>query len=90
MEWKIFAATFVAIFIAELGDKTQLANLCLAAKSKSIFTVFFASVLAFAAVTLITVILGGWLSKIINPVYIKYTAAVSFIVIGFLMIFGKI
>ena len=90
MDWKIFFATFSAIFLAELGDKTQLANLCLAAKAKSWIPVFCASVAAFAVVTLITVFLGGLLSKFIRPEYIRYGAGALFVLVGALMLLGKI
>lgn len=90
MDWRIFIATFGTIFLAELGDKTQLANFTLAAKSGSIGSVFIASILAFSAVTLITVLLGGFLSKLINPEHIKYGAATLFIIVGLLMLLGKI
>ncbi|MBU4306184.1 MAG: TMEM165/GDT1 family protein [Candidatus Omnitrophica bacterium] len=90
MDWKIFFATFATIFLAELGDKTQLANLCLAAKSKSWIPVFCASVAAFAVVTLITVFLGGLLSKFIRPDYIRYGAGALFIIVGVLMLIGKV
>ncbi|MFH1363368.1 MAG: TMEM165/GDT1 family protein [Candidatus Omnitrophota bacterium] len=90
MDWKVFLAAFGAIFLAELGDKTQMANLCLSAKSKSWLTVFVASVAAFAVVTLITVSLGNILGKYIHPGYVKYASAVIFIAIGALMLIGKI
>jgi len=90
MDWKVFLAAFGAIFLAELGDKTQMANLCLSAKSKSWLTVFVASVAAFAVVTLFTVSLGNILCKYIHPEHIKYASAVIFIAIGALMLMGKI
>lgn len=90
MDWKIFFATFWTIFLAELGDKTQIANFSLAAKSKSWLSVFIASVVAFSTVTLITVFLGNLLSRYINPTYIRYTAASLFIIIGILIFLGKI
>lgn len=90
MDWKIFTATFGTIFLAELGDKTQLANLCLAAKSKSWLPVFIASVAAFSAVTLITVIFGNVLSKYISHELVKYGAASLFVIVGLLMFFGKL
>jgi putative Ca2+/H+ antiporter (TMEM165/GDT1 family) len=90
MDWKIFLATFWAIFLAELGDKTQMANLCFAAKAKSWLSVFLASVAAFSVVTLITVFLGGILSKFIRPEYIKFSAASLFLILGALMLAGKI
>lgn len=89
MDWKVFVATFGAIFLAELGDKTQVANLCLAAQSKSLISVFLASIAAFSVVTLITVALGGFLCKVIRPEYIKYGAASAFVIIGILMFMGK-
>ncbi|MBI4846505.1 MAG: TMEM165/GDT1 family protein [Candidatus Omnitrophica bacterium] len=90
MDWKIFFATFSAIFLAELGDKTQLANLCMAAKSKSWISVVLASIAAFSLVTLITVLLGGVFKKFLNPEHIRYIAAALFIGVGLLMLLGKI
>lgn len=90
MDWKIFLATFGTILLAELGDKTQVANLCLAAKSKSWISVLSASIIAFSVVTFITVALGGILSRFIRPEYIKYGAASLFVLIGILMFIGRI
>lgn len=90
MDWKIFTATFFSIFLAELGDKTQLANLSLSAKSDSRISVFLASVLAFSLVTLVTVLLGGVLSKYVKGEYIKYAAASLFVGVGILMFLGKV
>jgi len=90
MDWKMFFATFGVVFLAELGDKTQLAGLNLAAKSRMPFLVFLGSVSAYAVVTLITVLLGDTLTKFIRPEYIKYGAASIFIVIGILMFSGKL
>jgi putative Ca2+/H+ antiporter (TMEM165/GDT1 family) len=90
MSWKIFFVTFGVVFLAELGDKTQLAGLNLAAKSKMPLLVFLGSVSAYTLVTLITVLLGGTIAKIIRPEYIRYGAATLFIVIGILMFSGKV
>ncbi|MFH1092955.1 MAG: TMEM165/GDT1 family protein [Candidatus Omnitrophota bacterium] len=90
MDWKIFFATFGTIFLAELGDKTQLANLSLAAKSKSWFCVFSASVCAFALVTLITVSLGKVLGEFLRPDLVRYAGASLFIIVGILMFLGKV
>lgn len=90
MDWKIFFATFGTIFLAELGDKTQLANLTLAAKSKSGVSVFIASVCAFALVTFITIALGTVLKKFLQPEYVRYAGAGLFIIVGVLMFLGKI
>ena len=90
MDWKIFFATFGVVFLAELGDKTQLAGLMLAAKSKRPILVFLGSVSAYAVVTLITVLIGGILAKFIKPEFIKYGAASLFIIIGILIFSGRL
>ncbi len=90
MDWKVFFASFGVVFMAELGDKTQLAGLNLAAKSKMPFLVFLGSVLAYAVVTSITVMIGDTLTKFIRPEHIRYGAASLFIIIGILIFSGKL
>ncbi len=90
MNWKVFFTTFGAVFLAELGDKTQLAGLNLAAQSRMPFLVFLGSVSAYAVVTLITVAVGDTLTKFISIEYIRYAAASLFIIIGILIFFGKL
>lgn len=90
MDWKIFISTFGVVFLAELGDKTQLASLNLAAESRMPLLVFIGSVSAYAVITLITVFLGNTAAKLINPDVIRYGAASLFIIIGILMFSGKI
>ncbi len=90
MDWKIFFSTFGVVFLAELGDKTQLASLNLAAKSKMPLLVFLGSVSAYAVVTLITVVLGDTVARFIRPEIIRYGAASLFIIIGVLMLSGKV
>ncbi len=90
MDWKVFFASFGVVFMAELGDKTQLAGLNLAAKSKMPFLVFLGSVLAYAVVTFITVMIGDTLTKFIRPEHIRYGAASLFIIIGILIFSGKL
>jgi putative Ca2+/H+ antiporter (TMEM165/GDT1 family) len=90
MDWKIFAATFGAIFLAELADKTQLVGMTMSAKSGKPFTVFIASVCAYALITLISVCIGVLLNKYLKPEIIKYIAGACFVIIGILMISGKV
>ncbi len=87
MDWKAFAATFVAIFIAEMGDKTQLAAICMTSDTGKPVSVFIGAVLALALVTLIGVAVGGALMEFIPEVYLKKGAALLFVVIGVLMWF---
>jgi putative Ca2+/H+ antiporter (TMEM165/GDT1 family) len=62
-ELKIFASTFATIFLAELGDKTQLTTLLMSAESQSPWIVFLGAGSALIATTLLGVLVGRWLSK---------------------------
>lgn len=90
MDWKVFLATFGAIFLAELADKTQLVGIGMSAKSGKPFTVFIASVLAYAVVTIFSVLIGAMLSKHIKPEIIRYCGASLFVIIGVFMFWGKL
>jgi len=90
MEWKVFAATFVTIFFAELADKTQLVGLGMAAESKKPLSVWLGSVSAYMIITLITVLIGSLLGKYIKPDFIRYTGASLFLLIGILIFFKVI
>lgn len=83
MDWKIFATVFVAVFIAEMGDKTQFATMLFASdKEVSKATIFLGASLAMAAATGIGVLVGGVLSEYVNEKYLHYAAGAGFIVIG--------
>lgn len=86
MDWKLFASTFVAIFVAEIGDKTQLATLSLAAGGSSRWVVFAGSAAALVAASAIAVVAGEALARTIPPVWLKRGAGVLFIVLGALFL----
>ena len=65
--FSIFISTFTTIFIAELGDKTQIATLMLSAESGKPIIVFIGSSLALISSSLVGVLIGKWLSKKITP-----------------------
>ncbi|CUS81097.1 Uncharacterized protein family UPF0016 [Candidatus Kryptonium thompsonii] len=90
MSWKVIITTFTAIFLAELGDKTQIAVLTLSAESKKPISVFIGAIVAFGAITLIGALLGDAITRIIPTHIIEKIAALAFIVIGILMFFEKI
>ncbi|HJQ23375.1 MAG TPA: TMEM165/GDT1 family protein [Blastocatellia bacterium] len=89
MDWKIILTTFGTIFIAELGDKTQIAAMTLAAKSKAPLAVFIGAALALACVSALGVVVGAALSHYLPLEWIKRAAAVAFIIIGVLILLGK-
>ena len=59
MDWRVFVTTFGAIFLAEMGDKTQLAAMTMAAETKKPLTVFVSAALALACVSALGVAVGG-------------------------------
>jgi putative Ca2+/H+ antiporter (TMEM165/GDT1 family) len=86
MDSKLFLATFASIFLAELGDKTQLATLSLSAGSPSRMTVFFASSLALVATSAIAVLGGEALARVIPPNLIQRAAGVLFVMMGVVLL----
>jgi len=83
MDWKIFLTIFAAVFIAELGDKTQLATMLFASdKEVSKYTVFIAASAALIVATAIGVLAGSLLSEYIDEKYLHYIAGIGFIAIG--------
>ena len=83
MELKVFFTVFAAVFIAELGDKTQLATMLFAADTEvSKWTVFWGASSALIGSTVIGIIAGTVLSEFINERYLNYIAGVGFILIG--------
>lgn len=83
MDWKIFITIFVAVFIAELGDKTQLATMLFATdKEVSKYTVFFAASAALIVASAIGVLAGSLLAEYINVKYLHYIAGIGFLLIG--------
>lgn len=83
MDWKIFATVFSTVFLAELGDKTQLATLLFAADAPvSRLTVFLGSASALVVAAGIGVMAGGWIGFHVNLRYLRIAAGLGFILIG--------
>jgi len=90
MEWKMFGTAFLALFLAELGDKTQLAVITMSAKAESKLSVFVGACAALILVTLIGVLFGSLVTQFVPAEWLQRIVAVAFIVIGVLMLFGKL
>ena len=80
----------MTILLAELGDKTQLAVITMTASTESKLSVFVGASLALIVVTALGVLIGGVLSAWIPTEWLQRIVAVAFIVIGVLMLFGKL
>lgn len=80
----IFLSAFVAVFFAELGDKTQLAALTLASSSAQKWQVFLGASAALVLSTLIAVAFADVIAKFVSPVVLKRLAGAIFLILGFL------
>ena len=89
MDWKVFLTTFGTIFLAELGDKTQLATIMMTSKTRLPWPVFTGASLALCLVTLAGVLFGEGLIAIIPQNILKKVAALAFIAIGVWMFVGR-
>jgi len=86
---KALIAVFLSVFIAELGDKTQLATLLFATdQNLSRAGVFVASSAALACSSLLAVLVGGQFVRFISPVTLQLVAGLGFIAIGVWMLLG--
>jgi Ca2+/H+ antiporter, TMEM165/GDT1 family len=89
MDWKTLFSTFGLIFLAEMGDKTQLAVLTMTTKSKSPLAVFLGATAALTVVSGLAVLLGGVISRYVPETVLHKLVATAFIAIGLWMFFGK-
>ncbi|RKD22241.1 Uncharacterized protein family UPF0016 [Caminicella sporogenes DSM 14501] len=88
--WKIIITSFWLVFLAELGDKTQIQTMMLASQTKSYFGVFIGASLALILSVLLGIIASTFITKYISHNIIQFTAGSAFIVIGVLTLLGKI
>ena len=86
----IFLATFTTIFIAELGDKTQIATLMLSAESGKPIIVFVGSSLALISSSLVGVLIGKWLSKKISPSKFAFFTGLLMLIISIFLAYDII
>ena len=85
--FSIFITTFTTIFIAELGDKTQIATLMLSAESGKPIVVFIGSSLALISSSIVGVLIGKWLSKKISPSRFALFTGFLMIIISFYLVY---
>ncbi|MCP9774413.1 TMEM165/GDT1 family protein [Cyanobium sp. HWJ4-Hawea] len=77
-----FLTTFTTVFLAELGDKTQLAALLLSAQSGKPVVVFVGASLALICSSLVGVLLGRWLAKVMQPQQLERLAGILMVALG--------
>ena len=89
MDLKAFAVTFGLVFLAELGDKTQLTTMVLAARTRAPLLIFIAAGLALVLSSLIGVVFGDALTRVIPLRYIQKGAGIAFVLIGGLLLLSR-
>jgi putative Ca2+/H+ antiporter (TMEM165/GDT1 family) len=89
MDWKLLTSTFGCIFLAELGDKTQLATLSLASGGSSRWVVFAGSAAALIATSAVAVVGGEALSRVVSPEWLKRGAGVLFLALGIVFLLSS-
>jgi putative Ca2+/H+ antiporter (TMEM165/GDT1 family) len=83
MDLKVLVTVFGIVFLAELGDKTQLATLLFAAKSPgNLIAVFIGASAALVVASAIGVVAGSVISQYVSPKYLSFVAGAGFLVIG--------
>jgi putative Ca2+/H+ antiporter (TMEM165/GDT1 family) len=82
LDWRLLASTFGLVFLAELGDKTQLATLTLAASGKSRGAVFLGAAAALVLTSAVAAIAGEAISRAVPPIWLRRVAGLAFLVLG--------
>lgn len=82
MDWRLALTTFGTVFLAELGDKTQLATLTFATSGRSRWAVFIGAACALVATSAIAILAGEAVTRVAPPYILKRAAGVAFIAIG--------
>jgi putative Ca2+/H+ antiporter (TMEM165/GDT1 family) len=89
MDWKLLLSTFGLVFLAELGDKTQLATFTLAASGRSRLAVFLGAAGALAVTSAIAVLLGEGVARAVPALWIRRAAGLGFLLLGALFLLGR-
>jgi putative Ca2+/H+ antiporter (TMEM165/GDT1 family) len=89
MDWRSLIIVFWSVFLAEIGDKTQLATMMFSAEGRDPYIVFIGSAVALILAAGIGVVAGNWLSTRIDPSFIKMVAGAGFIIIGVWTLFSR-
>ncbi|MFP4199867.1 MAG: TMEM165/GDT1 family protein [Clostridia bacterium] len=89
IDWRMFLSTFVVIFVAEFGDKTQVAAMMMSAESKNAGSVFFGAASALVLSSLLAVTFGAALARVVPSEFIRLAAGSVFIFLGILVILGR-
>lgn len=88
--WRIFSSTFLTIFLAEMGDKTQLATLLMSAQSHAPWVVFTGAAIALIATSLLGVLIGRWLAHRLSPKTLETSAGALLLFISVMLLWDVV
>ncbi len=88
--WQIASTTFITIFLAEIGDKTQLTTLMISAQSHQPWIVFAGAAIALVSTSLLGVLAGKWLAKNFSPSLLNTLAGLSFLILSISLLWDAI
>ncbi|MFN6141034.1 MAG: TMEM165/GDT1 family protein [Pseudanabaena sp.] len=88
--WQIVITTFITVFLAEIGDKTQLTTLMIAAQSHQPWIVFGGAAIALVSTSLLGVLAGKWLAKTFSPNLLNTLAGLSFLFLSISLLWDAI
>ncbi|MEA5617283.1 TMEM165/GDT1 family protein [Cronbergia sp. UHCC 0137] len=86
----VFGTTFLTIFLAEMGDKTQLSTLLMSAESHTPWVVFMGSGAALITTSLLSVLLGGWMASKFSPKTVEKSAGLMLLLISVMLVWDVI
>ena len=86
----VFSTTFITIFLAEIGDKTQLSILLMSAESHSPWPVFIGAAAALITTSLLGVLLGGWIASKLSPKTVEKSAGAILLLISVMLVWDVI
>ncbi|MEW5856065.1 MAG: TMEM165/GDT1 family protein [Cyanobacteriota bacterium] len=88
--WTVFSSTFLTIFLAEMGDKTQVATLLMSAESQSPWLVFAGAAMALIATSLVGVLLGRWLATRLSPKTLDMAAGACLLFVSVMLLWDVV
>ncbi|MDW8203182.1 MAG: TMEM165/GDT1 family protein [Cyanobacteriota bacterium SKYGB_h_bin112] len=84
--WQVFVSTFVTIFLAELGDKTQITTLLMTAESHAPWVVFAGAATALVTTSLVGVLVGQWLAQRVPAIVLDRAAGIALLIVAGLLL----
>lgn len=90
LDWKAAVVTFGLVFVAEMGDKTQLATMMMAARTRSLLPVFLGAAAALVLSALIGAVAGDTVARFVPIKTLQTVAGLGFVAIGLLLLSGRL